>query len=269
MRKIDLTDQVFGSLRVLSEAIDKNYAHTYWNCQCKCGSVTIVRGSSLRDGAIRSCGCARAAEDLTNKVFGRLTVVEKYSKCTPASNTVWTCRCTCGNIINVPDCHLKFKHTTSCGCYRKELKTKHNLSYTAEYTAWASIIQRCENKKSKAFIYYGARGITVCEEWKNSFEAFYRDMGTRPSPQHSIDRKDNNGNYCKENCRWATKLEQANNKRSNVTYLYKGSKQTIAQIARDSGLNYDLLKSKLARGLTVEEIIILQNSKNSTKYDAD
>lgn len=113
---------------------------------------------------------------------------------------------------------------------------KHGRCCTGEYDSWRDIKKRCLNIKSKGYPSWGGRGIKVCKEWLD-FRNFYKDMGRRPKGK-SIDRIDNNGDYCKENCRWATKKEQCNNTRRNVFIYYKGRKRTIAQWSRYMGVNY-------------------------------
>ena len=112
------------------------------------------------------------------------------------------------------------------------MTTKHGKSNTSEYDIWQGIKKRCHNQTHKLYPYYGGRGITMCEEWRNDFMSFYNDMGTRPTPKHSLDRIDNEKGYYKDNCRWVTKEVQANNTRTNVFIEYKGKRQTIAQWAK-------------------------------------
>ena len=116
--------------------------------------------------------------------------------------------------------------------------------------------QRCHNPKNKKYHLYGGRGITVCDEWKESFEAFYRDMGPRPSPEHSIDRRDNNKGYSKENCRWATLVEQANNRRDNLYFDFDGDRKTLTEWCREFGLNYNRIRYLiLKKGISFEDAI--------------
>lgn len=123
--------------------------------------------------------------------------------------------------------------------------TTHRMSGSSEYTAWSELKKRCLNKKCKNYSGYGGRGITVCDRWKNSFESFYKDMGPKPSPKHSIDRIDNNKGYFPENCRWATLAEQAKNTRRNIYIFYKNERKTLDEWAKIVGIKCETLRSRL------------------------
>ncbi len=156
--------------------------------------------------------------NLTGKNFERLTVIKKDNS---KERIYWICNCNCGTQnVSIRSNRLKSGLTKSCGCYQKEevskSNTKHGMSETKEYNTWENIISRCINSNNNQYKYYGGRGITICNRWKDSFENFYEDMGPRPGPEYSIDRIDNNGNYESSNCRWTTHKEQMRNTRKNV-----------------------------------------------------
>lgn len=129
------------------------------------------------------------------------------------------------------------------------------MGRSSEYRIWGLIKDRCFNDRGESYAYYGARGITMCERWRNDFSAFYADMGPRPSPKHQVDRIDNNGNYEPGNCRWAVGLVQANNKRNNVNVTAFGKTQTVAQWSRETGISDKVIYKRLVRGWSPERAV--------------
>ena len=157
--------------------------------------------------------------DLTGRKFGRLSVIARAG--ISNGEATWRCSCECGNTAVVRGYYLRNKVTQSCGCLHSEVSSKvyqnlrktHGMTGTLEHTSWDQMRQRCMNPKHHAWKDYGGRGITVCSEWMNSFESFFRDMGRRPSVKYSLDRIDNDGNYEPGNCRWADWATQNRNRR--------------------------------------------------------
>lgn len=191
-------------------------------------------------------------KDLTGQTFGKLTVIgiDDTPRNLSRKRIYWFCRCTCGNVTSIETHKLRSGHTASCGCAGSRTtmgdRTRtHGKRHTPEYETWAHILQRCHNPNDTGYYKYGARGITVCDRWRDSFENFLADMGKRPSPRHSIDRIDNNGTYSPDNCRWATKNVQANNTRRNHILTYNGRSQTMTEWAIEVDIPYSVLIQRI------------------------
>lgn len=187
--------------------------------------------------------------NLASETFGRLTVnheAERKGK----YGRMWHCSCECGNTKVVSQGHLRSGHTQSCGCLHKETMkdklTTHGLRNSRAYACWGNAKQRVSNPNNPRYEDYLGRGITMCDDWLNSFEQFYEDMGDCPEGM-SLDRYPNNdGNYEPGNCRWATDEEQANNKRSNHLLTFQGRTQTIQEWSRETGIHSGTLYNRVA-----------------------
>lgn len=186
--------------------------------------------------------------DLTGKIFGKLTVIELAE--IKGKHTKWNCRCSCGGRRTCYGTNLVRGLSESCGCILKETNRERLTTHghckgkeTSTYNIWLSMKARTVNKKCEAFVRYGGSKILMCDEWLNSFEAFLHDMGERPEGM-SLDRIDNSKGYYKDNCRWATPIEQANNKRNNRLFTFKGKSQTLAAWGRELGINIQTLRNR-------------------------
>lgn len=195
--------------------------------------------------------------NLTGQKFGRLTVLDRAGS--QNGSITWRCMCDCGKIIEAVSSNLLTGNTQSCGCLRlerlREKTVKHGMTQSHEYIIWTNMIGRCQNPNLPHFKHYGGRGIKVCERWRGSFQNFYDDMGPRPSKKHTLDRKENDGDYTPENCRWATRKEQANNKVSSVRVEFNGITLTVAQWAEKIGMPYFSLRERFRRGWTPERAL--------------
>lgn len=205
--------------------------------------------------------------DLTGQKFERLRVIERAENA-KNGRVQWLCECRCGNMVIVRASDLMHKGVKSCGCLRKETavtngktQTTHGLRRTRLYKEWIGIKTRCYNQNDPNYKGYGARGITMCEEWRNDFVSFYTwamENGyneTAPRGVCTLERKNNDGPYSPDNCKWATNAEQQNNKRNNRRITYNGETKTVPQWAAEIGINPSTIHSRLNSGWSVEKTL--------------
>lgn len=258
-KKKDLTGQVFGELTVIRfEGYYKK--NPKWICKCSCGQEVSVFENGLKAGFTVNCG-AVIHQECIGKKFGRLTVCPEIIYGNKHRMRKYLCKCDCGNYIYSTLGNLTSGNTKSCGCLERELNTKrieqntikfkqlkrsnipqkekkdkiivktHGLSNTRIYRIWSKMKSRCYNPDDPKYDRYGLRGITICKEWDNFFIFYEWAISHGYSDTLSINRIDNDGNYCPENCNWATDKEQANNKSTSDFIEYNGEIKTLAQWA--------------------------------------
>jgi len=270
-RRKDRVGQRFGKLVVLSFSYSDKRGQPYWLCKCDCGNEKIINGSNLQQKHTTTCGCPEE-KDYTGKRFGRLLITAKSSKADNCGHIYWDYLCDCGNTGVARGADLRSKDSQSCGCYGRELLirsvTSHGKSYSLIYSVYRSMIERCNSEASHAYSDYGKRGITVCSRWsgEGGFENFYEDMGD-PLEGYSLDRIDNNGNYCPENCRWATNKEQNRNTRSNRLITYKGKTLCVTAWAEEIGVKPPLLFSRIRLGWSIEEMLTIPPGQKRNKKE--
>lgn len=190
-------------------------------------------------------------------IFGRLIVIGVGMKKRGRQHVLVRCTCPKAREWLVTPYSLHSGHTRSCGCLRKEQRAsrRHGGRYTPEYRAWQGAIQRCENTASKHWPNWGGRGIRIASAWRASFARFLADMGPRPSPQHSLDRRDNDGPYSAENCRWATRVEQRRNVRSNRLVTIGNETKPLSAWAEQSGIEASALRMRILRGVSQDRLL--------------
>ena len=200
--------------------------------------------------------------DLTGKRFGRWTVLElaeikRYGK---NYHYYWRCRCDCGAERLVDKTSLTAGKSRSCGCLNREKpssRATHGMSSTSVYHAWHTMKQRCFDPNCKAYPLYGGRGITVCDEWRDDFQAFFDHVSKLAhfgEGGYTLDRIDNGGNYEPGNVRWATRSEQCRNRRSNIVVEYQGQQMTLTEAAELSGIKAGTLLYRVRTGNPIETI---------------
>lgn len=198
--------------------------------------------------------------DLIGKRFHKLLVVEKANN--QKHKTMWKCKCDCGSITLVTTSNLNANRVKSCGCLRIDQlikrSTTHNQRHTSLYEVWKSIKQRCLNPQSKAYKNYGGRGICICDEWKNNFENFYKwSISNGYTKGLTIDRIDNNSNYSPQNCRWVTRLQQANNKRNTIYLTINNKTDSLSNWLRVYNVNRSTYMTRIKYGKTPEQALTM------------
>lgn len=198
----------------------------------------------------------KAKIDMIGKIFGALTVIG-FSHKDKFNKARWSCRCECGSEKIAEGSKLRKGEIKSCGCLTVKLISKglttHGMSKSKTYKIWSSMKNRCNNQRDPAYVWYGGRGIKICVRWMK-FENFLADMGEHPEGM-SIERKDNNGNYELENCKWATREEQGRNTSSNVFITFNSETLHVSEFARKVGMSPACLHSRLRYGWSIERAL--------------
>ena len=267
--------ETYNRVKVVQDLGRPTSSHHHYLCVCPiCGAEFKTR--EVQVGKVRSCkNCFGTLQrkDITGCRFGRLTAIKFIERAN--NDSMWLCRCDCGKERTVGIKRLTMKKgVRSCGCLAKEIRKECGRKAAAymrksvspefskkypylhkhpAYRSWIGLLSRCNDPNCPDYPRYGGRGIKVCDRWlqeNRGFENFVNDMGDKPSATHSIDRIDVNGNYCPENCRWATISEQANNKRTSLFYTFFGRTQTLKQWCNEVGCNYATALSRRERGIS-------------------
>lgn len=273
IQDIDYSGRRFGYLIVLHRDPERPKRH--WICVCDCGNETSVSIYNLLSGNTRRCAdrhCKTRVHDLTGNRFGKLTAISFAgfrSYGTTRTLSMWDCICDCGQHVIVPTSSLLSGHTQSCGCLQSEVQSARNRTHGGAnsrlYKEYRNMKSRCNNPSATGYMYYGGRGISVCNEWMDSFEAF-RDWSLHNGYKDdlTIDRIDTNGNYSPSNCRWTTYGQQARNTRRNRYVYLKGRRMVLADALRTLGATYWHFQWLCSRnkGLSDDEIIEMIDKEN-------
>lgn len=193
--------------------------------------------------------------DYTGREYGFLKVLREGPR-TKSDARQWYCECVCGNVVLRAQSKLQPDRVSSCGKCGRSGSYSHGMTGIPEHNVWNAMKYRCNNPRTKAYPNYGGRGITVCDRWMESFANFMEDMGPRPSPTHTIERIDNDGNYEPSNCKWIPKGEQTANRRIVRVVTYNGSKIRLYDLAKLHGIHVNTLRQRIVvMGMSAEDAV--------------
>lgn len=255
----------YGRLTTLREMAKRNHGHVMWECICDCGNTTYVQRDRLLNGHTRSCGCMKIKRDkpnidITGQRFGRLVATEWVGskKRGEYKTAVWKCRCDCGTVKEIARTDLMSGRVVSCGCRKLEYVTKHGGYKDRLYNIWSGMRDRCNNPHNRYYQDYGARGISICDEWNDYgvFKEWAYKNGYDESAvfqECTIDRIDVNGDYEPSNCRWVSILVQANNTRRTIKVEMDGEIKSVKQWCAFFNCKYGTALSRKNRGIDIRE----------------
>lgn len=270
MSKVYLGMRVNYLTVIDAKRIHKNgdYRQGYYLCKCKCGNIKPIESHSITTGKIRDCGCGEfVRRKHIGEIHGTMKVVDAFRKvlCNK-TNIVLKCECVdCGtkkdiiasriNGYNLMKCnHTKIKT-------RKMNKIKLDVPKRLRY-CWKNMIHRCYDEYNDQYLYYGGKGIEVCDEWRTSLKTFVEwALNNGYEDDLTIERIDYNKGYFPENCKWIPKEEQTRNTKRNRIYEWKGQKLTVAEIGRIENISQFTLYSRLNKGISIEDAVLMSFSK--------
>ncbi len=224
-------------------------------CDMNESSKRIIEG-------LRQVKAGNTFKDKSGLKFSRLTVLKRIGV-NKHGHVVYLCRCDCGNATPVEGDMLAKGNTKSCGCLQIEAASKINRTHgftrggklPREYITWESLKSRCYSPTNINYKSYGGRGIGVCKRWRHSFPNFLKDMGKKPTPEHSIERKNNDKDYKPSNCRWATLKEQANNRRDTRRFTFQGKTKTVTDWSEITKFKAKTILARIKRGWAIEKAL--------------
>lgn len=221
-----------------------------------------IENLPVYDPSVKEARRGHTLKDLTGLKVGWLTVVIRAPN--RKKEAMWNCLCKCGNARVVQSMYLREGSAKSCGCANRHVNGNRN----PEYASCSAMMRRCYNPKEKRYPDYGGRGITVCDRWRESFFNFRDDMGPRPNGL-SLDRRDNEGNYCKENCKWSTAKEQASNRRNNRWIEIGGERHLVGEWAEIKGIGSVTIICRLKAGWSKRDAVTIPAGRPRTLQEIE